>query len=110
MLVHADRLDPLEPGRVADQGVHALGEHGLAGRAPRAREVVRARQHALRLEHDLRARPPHGRVRHPPALRGDARQVVAPQAFACRALVPAHAHEQVHGVLADRSVDEPATP
>lgn len=41
-----------------------------------------------------------------PALRGDARQVVLPRACARQALIAAHAHQQVHGVLADRRVHE----
>lgn len=110
VLVHADRVDPVEPRRIIDQRFQAFLQYGRVERVPRAGQVARARQDALRLQHDLGRGPPYRRLGQTPALRGDARQVVLPRACARQALIAAHAHQQVHGVLADRRVREPAAP
>lgn len=110
VLVHADRVDPVEPRRIIDRRFQTFLRYGRVERVPRAGQVARARRDALRLQHDLGRGPPYRRLGQTPALRGDARQVVLPRACARQALIAAHAHQQVHGVLADRRVHEPAAP
>ena len=47
VLVHADRVDPVEPRRIIDQRFQAFLQYGRVERVPRAGQVARARQDAL---------------------------------------------------------------
>ena len=78
VLVHADRLHAVQTMRARGQHVHALLQYGPVQRSPRAMQVMRAGEHALRLERHLGRRPPHGRVRQPSFLVGYMGQVVGP--------------------------------
>jgi hypothetical protein len=94
VLIDADDLDAVEPGRVVDQDALAFGQHRVVGGAPRHPERFGRAGDGQVLHHDRLQRPPQPTPRQLRSRLGGPAGVLPPDVPAAGAAVAAHGKQQ----------------
>ena len=108
VLIDAEDLHAVEPGRIVDQGSLALGQHGVVGGVPPDAETFGDAGDGEVLNHDALQRPPQPAARELRPRFGGAAGVLAPHMGAAGARVATDRHDQRRGSPPERLVSQAA--